>query len=169
MQIAREEVPAAYWSTRSLLPHQPRGDLGVDRSLWDPPGGRCLGNVLVAGSGRGRCRGHDRGARCSDRLLVLACGTLAPRCLERRSRLSVPKGRSPGFAGTEWPSGSRKETASEKNGSDRALLDYDFIDVAPSPVFAWLERAHDRMARCPEVGRRVTILRGIAAADVSAR
>src|SRR3989449_11582074 len=45
----------------------------------------------------------------------------------------------------------------------------DLVHVAPAPVLARLERAHDRMLHRPEVLRRVLVLRRVAAPDVPAR
>ena len=47
-------------------------------------------------------------------------------------------------------------------------LEHQAIDVAPTPVLARLEAAHDRVLRCPEVFGRVPIDRIVAAADVTA-
>lgn len=42
------------------------------------------------------------------------------------------------------------------------------VDIAPAPVFSWLGRSHDRVLRRVKMFRRVLVLRGIAAADVTA-
>jgi hypothetical protein len=45
----------------------------------------------------------------------------------------------------------------------------DLVDIAPSPIFARLERLDEWMANLAEVGGGVTTRRGVAASDVSAR
>jgi hypothetical protein len=50
----------------------------------------------------------------------------------------------------------------------RAGLEHDFVDVAPSPVFARLERANNRVLSLLEVLCGVFIFGGIAAADMAA-
>ena len=42
------------------------------------------------------------------------------------------------------------------------------VDVAPAPVFSWLEGAHDGVFRLMEMFGGVFIFGGIAAADVAA-
>jgi hypothetical protein len=50
----------------------------------------------------------------------------------------------------------------------RKRLDHEFVDVTPAPVFAGFEGTHDGMLCLSEVLGGVTILGGIAAADVAA-
>jgi hypothetical protein len=45
-------------------------------------------------------------------------------------------------------------------------LEHDLIDVAPAPVFAWLEGLDDRVIARMEVFGRVLVLRGVATADM---
>ena len=47
-------------------------------------------------------------------------------------------------------------------------VEFDFVDVAPAPRFAGLERTHDRVLGAVEVFGGVFVLGGIAAANVSA-
>src|SRR5215472_10533631 len=47
-------------------------------------------------------------------------------------------------------------------------VDLDFINIAPAPILARLERADDRMLRLVEVLGGVLVLRGVAAPDVAA-
>ena len=44
----------------------------------------------------------------------------------------------------------------------------DLVDEAPQPILTPLERLHDRVRGGVEVLRRVLVLRGIAATDVTA-
>jgi hypothetical protein len=48
-------------------------------------------------------------------------------------------------------------------------IDVDLIDVAPFPIFAWLERLDYRVIRLMEVPGGVLVFGIIAAADVPAR
>jgi diketogulonate reductase-like aldo/keto reductase len=48
-------------------------------------------------------------------------------------------------------------------------LDFDLVGVAPAPVFARLERLHDRMGSVLEVFGRVTIRGAVAASDMATR
>src|SRR6266568_2691418 len=50
----------------------------------------------------------------------------------------------------------------------RERLNRDLVDVTPSPVLARLERSHNRVLGLSEVLRGVFVLRGVAAADVTA-
>jgi len=45
-------------------------------------------------------------------------------------------------------------------------LEHDLIDVAPAPVFAWLEGLDDRVIGRMEVFGRVLVFRGVATANV---
>jgi hypothetical protein len=47
-------------------------------------------------------------------------------------------------------------------------FELDFIDIAPTPVFAGLVGFDDGMVNSVEVLRRVLVLRGVAAADMAA-
>ena len=47
-------------------------------------------------------------------------------------------------------------------------VEFDFVDVAPTPGFAGLERTHDGVFRAMEVFGGVLVFGGITAADVSA-
>jgi hypothetical protein len=53
-------------------------------------------------------------------------------------------------------------------GFIRSLSDYRLVYVAPAPILAGLERPDDRMLCRMEVASRVSIGRGIAAADMPA-
>jgi hypothetical protein len=52
--------------------------------------------------------------------------------------------------------------------SDDILSKHELVYVAPSPVFAGLERLHNRVTRVIKVLRSVLVLRGVAAAYVTA-
>jgi hypothetical protein len=52
-------------------------------------------------------------------------------------------------------------------GPSRERLKHDLVDVTPSPILARLKRSHNRMLGLSEVLRGVSVLRGIAAADVT--
>ncbi len=45
-------------------------------------------------------------------------------------------------------------------------LEHDLIDVAPAPVFVWLEGLDDRVFGRMEVFGRVLVLRGVATANM---
>src|ERR1700730_9001935 len=47
-------------------------------------------------------------------------------------------------------------------------LEHDLVDETPLPIFTGLKRLNDRMSGFAKVFGRVFVLRGIAAADVSA-
>jgi hypothetical protein len=53
-------------------------------------------------------------------------------------------------------------------GSSRAWLDHHLVDKTPSPVLARLERSNDGVMGLSEVLGGVFVLRGVAAADVTA-
>jgi hypothetical protein len=48
------------------------------------------------------------------------------------------------------------------------LVDIDFIDVAPAPLFSAFGRLDDRMMRCSEVGACVPVFRRVATAYMAA-
>src|SRR5579863_2262299 len=48
------------------------------------------------------------------------------------------------------------------------LIKHEFVDVAPAPAFAGLDRLNDRVLAAMKVLGRVLVLRGIATAHVAA-
>jgi hypothetical protein len=47
-------------------------------------------------------------------------------------------------------------------------IEFDFVNEAPAPVFAWLERTHDGVLGAVEMLGGVLVFGGVAAADVAA-
>jgi hypothetical protein len=64
-----------------------------------------------------------------------------------------------------WPT---RAASIDAAASRRGEVELDFVDVAPTPVFAGFVRLHDGMVNSMEVFRRVLVLRGVAAADMAA-
>src|SRR5580698_10028136 len=54
------------------------------------------------------------------------------------------------------------------SGTEALGSDIGFVDVTPAPVFARLERLHDRVPDRVRMGARMPERRGVAAADVPA-
>lgn len=47
-------------------------------------------------------------------------------------------------------------------------LKHYLVNIAPAPIFAWLEGLNDRVIGCVEMLRRMLVLRGVTAANVPA-
>jgi hypothetical protein len=50
---------------------------------------------------------------------------------------------------------------------DLREVEFDFVDVAPTPIFAGLDGSHDWVFGCVEMFCGVFVFRGIAASDVA--
>jgi|SRR6516162_11223152 hypothetical protein len=67
-----------------------------------------------------------------------------------------------------WGPGIRLRGNGGSRNQRLGEVQFDFIDIAPTPGFAGLERAHEGVFRAMEVFGGVFVFGGIAAADVSA-
>ena len=63
----------------------------------------------------------------------------------------------------------RRPVSSDAPGSFRGQLEHQLVDVAPAPILARLDRAHDRMSVLSGVTACVLVGRRIAAPDRAAR